>query len=88
MPVRPHTMMEDYEFEIELEDLTDFEAAGGVDIPDEPVVRDQDDEPLISEKHAPGEKPGEKDTDEQDSERQSLEPETAGRTDMVVPAFV
>jgi len=30
LPVRPHTTVEDYEFEIELEDLTDFEAAGGV----------------------------------------------------------
>lgn len=30
LPVRPHTAIEDYEFEIDLEDLTDFEAAGGV----------------------------------------------------------
>jgi len=29
LPVRPHTAIEDYEFEIEVEDLTDFEAAGG-----------------------------------------------------------
>jgi hypothetical protein len=30
LPVRPHTAVEDYEFEIDLEDLNDFEAAGGV----------------------------------------------------------
>ena len=30
LPVRPHTAVEDYEFEIELEDLKDLEAAGGV----------------------------------------------------------
>ena len=30
LPVRPHTAVEDYEFEIDVEDLTDFEAAGGV----------------------------------------------------------
>ncbi len=30
LPVRPHTAVEDYEFEIEIEDETDFEAAGGV----------------------------------------------------------
>jgi len=59
-----------------------------LDIPDEPVVRDDEDEPLASEKHAAGEKPGEKGTDEQDSEQKSLEPETAGRTDKVVPALV
>jgi len=29
LPVRPHTVVEDYEFEIENEDETDFEAAGG-----------------------------------------------------------
>jgi hypothetical protein len=30
LPVRPHTEVEDYEFEIDVEDLKDFEAAGGV----------------------------------------------------------
>ena len=30
LPVRPHAVVEDYEFEIELEDLNDLEAAGGV----------------------------------------------------------
>ncbi len=30
LPVRPHTAVEDYEFEIDDEDMTDFEAAGGV----------------------------------------------------------
>jgi hypothetical protein len=28
LPVRPHTAIEDYEFEIEVEDLTDFDAGG------------------------------------------------------------
>jgi hypothetical protein len=30
LEVRPHPAVEDFGFEIELEDLTDFEAAGGV----------------------------------------------------------
>lgn len=30
LPVRPHTVVEDFGFEIELEDLNDFEATGGV----------------------------------------------------------
>ena len=30
LPVRPHTAVEDYEFEIDVEDMSDFEAAGGV----------------------------------------------------------
>jgi hypothetical protein len=30
LPVRPHTAVEDYEFEIDGEDFRDFEAAGGV----------------------------------------------------------
>lgn len=30
LPVRPHTAVEDYTFEIELEDINDLEAAGGV----------------------------------------------------------
>jgi len=30
LPVRPHTAVEDYEFEIEMDDLTNFEAAGGL----------------------------------------------------------
>lgn len=30
LPVRPHTVVEDYEFEVEIDDLNDFEAAGGV----------------------------------------------------------
>ncbi len=30
LPVRPHTAVEDYTFDVELEDLNDFEAAGGV----------------------------------------------------------
>lgn len=29
LPVRPHTAVEDYEFEIEVDDPTDFEAMGG-----------------------------------------------------------
>ena len=29
LPVRPHTVVEDYEFEIESDDFNDFEAAGG-----------------------------------------------------------
>jgi hypothetical protein len=29
LPVRPHTAVEDYELEIDVEDLSDFEAAGG-----------------------------------------------------------
>lgn len=29
LPVRPHTAVEDYEFEIESDDRNDFEAAGG-----------------------------------------------------------
>jgi hypothetical protein len=29
LPVRPRTVVEDYEFEIDVEDLTDFEATGG-----------------------------------------------------------
>jgi hypothetical protein len=29
LPVRPHTLVEDYELEIDVEDFTDFEAAGG-----------------------------------------------------------
>jgi Zn-finger nucleic acid-binding protein len=30
LPVRPHTEIEDYEFDIDLENLKDLEAAGGV----------------------------------------------------------
>lgn len=30
LPVRPHTAVEDYEFEIGVDDSKDFEAAGGV----------------------------------------------------------
>lgn len=30
LPVRPHTEIEDYEFDIDLEDLKNLEAAGGV----------------------------------------------------------
>jgi hypothetical protein len=30
LPVRPHTIVDDFEFEIEVDDLSDFEAAGGV----------------------------------------------------------
>ena len=30
LPVRPHTAVEDYEFEIDGEDFRDLEAAGGV----------------------------------------------------------
>jgi hypothetical protein len=30
LPVRPHTAVEDYEFEIDADDVKDFEAAGGV----------------------------------------------------------
>ena len=30
LPVRPHTAVEDYELELDFEDLNDFEAAGGV----------------------------------------------------------
>ena len=30
LPVRPHTEIEDYEFEMDDEDGTDLEAAGGV----------------------------------------------------------
>jgi hypothetical protein len=30
LPVRPPTAVEDYEFELDVEDLSDFEAAGGV----------------------------------------------------------
>ena len=30
LPVRPSAAVEEYEFEIEVEDLNDFEAAGGV----------------------------------------------------------
>jgi hypothetical protein len=30
LPVRPAAAVEEYEFEIEVEDLNDFEAAGGV----------------------------------------------------------
>ena len=30
LPVRPHTAVEDFEFEIDIEDSKDFEAAGGV----------------------------------------------------------
>ena len=30
LPVRPHTTIEDYEFEIDVDDVKDFEAAGGV----------------------------------------------------------
>lgn len=30
LPVRPHTVVDDFEFEIEVEDSNDFEAAGGV----------------------------------------------------------
>ncbi len=30
LPVRPHTAVEDYEFEIDVEDIGDLEAAGGV----------------------------------------------------------
>ena len=30
LPVRPHTAVEEYEFEIDVEDMKDFEAAGGV----------------------------------------------------------
>ena len=30
LPVRPHTIVDDFEFEIEVDDLRDFEAAGGV----------------------------------------------------------
>jgi hypothetical protein len=29
LPVRPHTAVEDYEFEIDVEESKDFEAAGG-----------------------------------------------------------
>jgi hypothetical protein len=29
LPVRPHTAVEDYEFDIDIEEITDFEAAGG-----------------------------------------------------------
>ena len=29
LPIRPHTEIEDYEFEIDVEDTSDFEAAGG-----------------------------------------------------------
>jgi len=29
LPVRPHTAVEDYEFEIDIEDANDFEAVGG-----------------------------------------------------------
>jgi hypothetical protein len=29
LPVRPHTVVEDYEFEVETDDFNDFEAAGG-----------------------------------------------------------
>jgi hypothetical protein len=29
LPVRPPAAVDDYEFEIDIEDLTDFEAAGG-----------------------------------------------------------
>jgi hypothetical protein len=30
LPVQPHTMVEDYEFEIDVEEISDFEAVGGV----------------------------------------------------------
>lgn len=30
LPVRPPTVVEDYEFEIDIDDLTDFEAVGGL----------------------------------------------------------
>jgi ribosomal protein L37AE/L43A len=30
LPVRPHTTVEDYEFEVDVENLKDLEAAGGV----------------------------------------------------------
>lgn len=30
LPVRPHTEVEDYDFEIEVDDVSDFEAARGV----------------------------------------------------------
>jgi len=30
LPVRPHTEVEDYEFDVELDELNDLEAAGGV----------------------------------------------------------
>lgn len=30
LPVRPHTAVEDFECEIDVEDVNDFEAAGGV----------------------------------------------------------
>ncbi len=30
LPVRPHTAVEDYAFEIDLDDVNDLEAAGGV----------------------------------------------------------
>jgi hypothetical protein len=30
LPVRPHTIVDDFEFEIDVDDLSDFEAAGGV----------------------------------------------------------
>lgn len=30
LPVRPSAAIEDYEFEIDVEDISDFEAAGGV----------------------------------------------------------
>jgi len=29
LPVRQHTAVEDYEFEVEIDDFNDFEAAGG-----------------------------------------------------------
>ena len=30
LPVRPHTAVDDFEFEIDVEEISDFEAAGGV----------------------------------------------------------
>ena len=30
LPVRPHAAVEDYEFEIDVEEISDFEATGGV----------------------------------------------------------
>ncbi len=29
LPVRPHTVVEDYELDLDVEDLSDFDAAGG-----------------------------------------------------------
>jgi hypothetical protein len=62
--VRPHTAFEDYEFEIRL------------DLPTEPVGRDEEDELLKVSKPAmaTGKYTSEKESDKQNTEQKNLEP--------------